>query len=55
MCESVGSLNASSLGQPSPKNVIENFVLFIDSSVGPSCETNPSEKTFGNESNNLRP
>lgn len=47
VCESVGSLNASSLGQPSPKNVMENFVFFIFSSVGPSCETKPSENTFG--------
>lgn len=55
VCESVGSANASSFGQPSPWNVMENREFFIFSSVGPSCETMPNEKIFGYFSSNLRP
>lgn len=38
-----------------PKNVIENFVFFIASSDGPSCEKNPSENSFGYLRSKLRP
>lgn len=38
-----------------PKNVNENFVFFIASSDGPSCEKNPSENSFGCLRSKLRP
>lgn len=49
---SVGSLNDSSFVQPSPWNVIENCVLRIVSSVGPSWENIPNENIFGNYNSN---